>query len=235
MSEYHAHDVDYALSSLNASPAGLTREEAQKRLSEYGPNEIVAKGRASPFVLWLSQFKDFLIIILLAAVLLSAILGETIDAVVIFVIILFATTLGFIQEFRAEKAMEALKKMAAPTASVLREGKEVEVRASEIVPGDIVKLATGDKVPADIRLIQAINLKTEEGPLTGESVPVEKINGVVASDVGIGDRRNIAFMGTAVVYGRGLGVVISTGMATEFGKIATMLEGVKQQENSAAG
>lgn len=235
MPEFHSQHFDRALADLKTGHSGLTDSEVQKRLSEYGPNELVSKGRASPLVLWLSQFKDFLIVILMAAVVLSAILGETVDAVVIFVIILFATTLGFIQEFRAEKAMDALKRMASPTASVIRDGKEIEIPASELVPGDIVRLSTGDKVPADIRLIDAVNMKTEEGPLTGESVPVEKTNAVIAAEAGIGDRRNIAFMGTAVVYGRGLGIVTATGMATEFGKIAAMLQGVKQEETPLQG
>ena len=228
--EYYSHDTGEVLSLLNTTPKGLSQTEAEKRLGEYGPNELVEKRKVSALRLWLEQFKDLLIIILLIAVVLSAVLGETIDALVIFIIILFATTLGFIQEFRAEKAMEALKRMAAPTASVIRDGAEKEVPASELVPGDIVLLKTGDKVPADCRMIEAVNLKTEEAPLTGESVSVEKTVKVMPPDSAIGDRKNMAFMGTAAVYGRGLAVVTTTGMSTEFGKIATMLQEVKQEE-----
>ena len=227
--QYHSREVSETLSLLKTSREGLSQSEVDRRLVEYGRNELVEKGKVSPFRLWLEQFKDFLIIILLAAVVLSAILGETIDAIVIFVIILFATTLGFLQEFRAEKAMEALKRMAAPTAHALRDGTEQDVPAAELVPGDVVVLKTGDKIPADSRIIEAVNLKAEEAPLTGESVAVEKIDKPVPADSSIGDRRNMAFMGTAAVYGRGVAVVVATGMKTEFGKIATMLQEVKQE------
>lgn len=228
--QYHSENSAKVLSLLNTSRRGLSSSEVKIRLEQYGPNELTEKGKVSPFRLWLEQFKDFLIIILLIAVILSAILGETVDAIVIFVIILFATTLGFLQEYRAEKAMEALKRMAAPTASVIRDENEQEVPATGVVPGDIVVIRTGDKIPADCRLVEAVNLKTEEAPLTGESVPVEKIEQPVSADASIGDRRNMVFMGTAAVYGRGLGVVTATGMSTEFGKIATLLQSVKQED-----
>jgi Ca2+-transporting ATPase len=226
----YARESADVMAALSTSRGGLSRAEVEKRLHEYGPNELVEKGKVSPVRLWLEQFKDFLIIILLVAVVLSAVLGEVMDAVVIFVIILFATTLGFIQEYRAEKAMEALKKMAAPTASVIRDGEEEEVPALELVPGDVVVLHTGDKIPADCRVVEAVNLKTEEAPLTGESVPVEKTDKTMPADANVGDRRNMVHMGTAAVYGRGLAVVTATGMSTEFGKIATMLQDVKQEE-----
>jgi Ca2+-transporting ATPase len=228
--QYYSEETANVLALLNTTRHGLSPAEAERRLQQYGPNELVEKGKVSPFRLWLEQFKDFLIIILLIAVVLSAVLGETIDALVIFVIILFATTLGFFQEYRAEKAMEALKRMAAPTASVVREGNEEEIAASQLVPGDIVALRTGDKVPADCRIIEAVNLKTEEAPLTGESLPVEKTDKAMPPDASIGDRRNMAFMGTAAVYGRAIAVVAATGMNTEFGKIATMLQGVTQED-----
>ena len=222
-------DVAGVVSSLGSNAEGLTPDEAKKRLAQYGPNELAEKKKISPFMLWLGQFKDFLIIILLVAVALSAILGEVIDAIVIFVIVLFATTLGFIQEYRAERAMEALKRMAAPTSSVIRDGQEIEIPAREIVPGDIVALRTGDKIPADCRLIEAVNLKTEEAPLTGESVPIEKTVAPIPGEVGIGDRKNMAFMGTTVVWGRGKAIVTGTGMQTEFGKIATMIQEVEEE------
>lgn len=222
----HNLSVGEAIESLNSSIQGLSKEEAERRLAQYGPNELAEKKKASPFMLWLGQFKNFLIIILLVAVVLSAILGEVIDAIVIFVIVLFATTLGFIQEYRAEQAMEALKRMAAPTSSVIRDGQEIEIPAREIVLGDIVALRTGDKVPADCRLIEAVNLRMEEAPLTGESVPIEKTVDVIPGEASIGDRKNIAFMGTTVVWGRGKAIVTGTGMQSEFGKVATMIQEV---------
>ena len=226
---WHNLSVSEVTESLNSGIQGLTREEAERRLAQFGPNELAEKKKISPFMLWLGQFKDFLIIILLVAVVLSAILKEVTDAIVIFVIVLFATTLGFIQEYRAERAMEALKRMAAPTSSVIRDGQEIEIPAREIIPGDIVALRTGDKIPADCRLIEAVNLKTEEAPLTGESVPIEKTVAPIPGEVDIGDRKNMAFMGTTVVWGRGKAIVTGTGMQTEFGKIATMIQEVEEE------
>jgi len=226
---WHNLSVSEVIESLNSSLQGLTREEAERRLAQYGPNELAEKKKISPFMLWLRQFKDFLIIILLVAVVLSAVLAEVTDAIVIFVIVLFATTLGFVQEYRAERAMEALRRMAAPTSSVVRDGQEIEIAAREIVPGDIVALRTGDRIPADCRLIEAVNLKTEEAPLTGESVPVEKTIVPIPGETSIGDRKNMAFTGTTVVWGRGKAVVTGTGMQTEFGKIATMIQEVREE------
>ena len=217
------------IASLNSSDHGLSQDEAQRRLAQFGPNELVEKKKISPWAIFLGQFKNFLIIILLIAVLLSAILGEVADAIVIFVIVLFAAGLGFMQEYRAERAMEALKKMAAPLASVLRDGQEIEIPARELVPGDINLLRTGDRIPADARLIEAVNLRTDEAPLTGESVPLEKMAQPVKGEVNVGDRKNMVFMGTAAVYGRATAMVTATGMATEFGKIATMLQEVKEE------
>lgn len=221
-----AEDV---LRTLKSGRGGLSRVEARKRLEQYSANELVAKKGISPWTLFLQQFKSFLIIILIIAVALSAILGEVVDAVIIGIIILFASGLGFVQEYRAERAMEALRRMAAPTASVRREGKEVEIPARELVPGDIIILRTGDRIAADARLIEAVNLKTNEAALTGESAPVEKIDTTIQDEVGIGDRRNLVYMGTAVINGRGSAVVTATGMTTEFGKIASLLQEVKTE------
>jgi Ca2+-transporting ATPase len=226
---WHSLSVSEVVESLNSSVHGLTKEEAGRRLVQFGPNELAEKKKISPFMLWLGQFKDFLIIILLVAVVLSAILGEIVDAIVIFVIVLFATTLGFIQEYRAERAMEALKRMAAPTSSVIRDGQEIEIPARDVVPGDIVILRTGDKIPADCRLIEAVNLKTEEAALTGESVPIEKTIDIIPGEVSIGDRKNMAFMGTTVVWGRGKAIVTGTGMHSEFGKVATLIQEVEEE------
>ena len=223
-------EPEEVIASLNSSPDGLSQQEAQRRLAQLGPNELLEKKKISPWAIFLEQFKSFLIIILLVAVALSAILGEAVDAIVIFVIILFACGLGFLQEYRAERAMEALKKMAAPLASVLRDGEETEVPARELVPGDVIFLRTGDRVPADARLLEAVNLKTDEASLTGESVPAEKTGDPLEGEVNVSDRRNMVFMGTAAVYGRGTAIVTATGMATEFGKIAAMLQEVKVEK-----
>ncbi len=215
---------------LASSSDGLTSTEAQHRLEEYGFNELGDEGKISPWLMLLEQFKNILIIILLIAVVLSAFLGEITDAIVIFIIILFAAGLGFIQEYRAEKAIQALKRMAAPLASVLRDEVETEVPSREVVPGDVIIIRTGDRVPADARIVESFNLRTDEAALTGESMPAEKMNGTVDGDVGPGDRLNILFAGTAAVYGRCRAVVVGTGQHTEFGKIATMLKEVKQEK-----
>jgi len=181
--------------------------------------------------MFFGQFADILMIILLAAVALSVAsyfikqdIGELYDAAVIVAIVLATAILGFVEEFRSEKAVEALKRMTAPTAVVVREGKEVKVATIEIVPGDIILLYTGDKIPADARLVEAINLKVDEASLTGESSPVSKATAPLPEETSLNDRRNMAFTGTVVVYGRGKAVAASTGMNTEFGKIAKMVQ-----------
>jgi Ca2+-transporting ATPase len=178
--------------------------------------------------LLLEQFKNVLIIILLAATVLSSFLGHSVEAAAIAVIVMFAVFLGFVQEFRAERAIEALRQMAAPTAIVRRGGQELEIPAREVAPGDIIFMRAGDKIPADIRLIEAVNLQIEEAALTGESVPVEKHTAPLSTvDLTPGDRKNMAYAGTAPTYGRGHGIVVTTGMNTEFGKIARMLQTVE--------
>jgi len=227
---WHALTIEETLKALNTKETGLTQEEAQKRLAEYGPNELKKEKRISPIRLFIEQFADILIIILLIATGLSIYLGEIADAIVIIAIVLACAILGFVEEYRSEKALEALKKMTAPTAIVLRDGEEVKVQASEIVPGDIILLYTGDKVPADARLIEAINLKMDEASLTGESTPVNKSVQPLPEDTGLSERRNIVFAGTTVVYGRGKAVVTATGMNTEFGKIAKMVQVTEEEE-----
>lgn len=230
-------ETDEALKSLDVEKNGLSQKEAQKRLGQYGPNELQKEKGESPAKIFLEQFKDILIIILLIAVALSIgtyfvkqEVSDLYDAGVIIAIVLATAILGFFEEYRSEKAVEALKKMTAPTAIVLRDGKEVKLPASEIVPGDIVLLYTGDKVPADSRLIEAINLKIDEAALTGESAPVNKNADVCPEQTSLNDRRNMAFTGTVVVYGRGKAVATSTGMNTEFGKIAKMVQTTEEEE-----
>jgi len=227
---WHSLHIPEVFIALDSRREGLSQEEANRRLAQFGRNELAEKKKISPWFIFLEQFKNFLIIILLIAVALSAFLGEIADAIVIFVIVIFAAGLSFIQEYRAERAMEALKRMAAPTASVLRDGNEVEVSATDLVPGDVIFIRTGDKIPADARLIEAINLTTDEASLTGESTPVEKSDTALTGDLGVSDMSNMVFTGTAAVYGRGMAVVTATGMSTEFGKIATMLQEVEKEK-----
>ncbi|MFA5079807.1 MAG: HAD-IC family P-type ATPase, partial [Dehalococcoidia bacterium] len=221
--------IDETLARLDSRGGGLSNEEAAVRLEKYGHNELEGDDSVSAWRLLLEQFKNVLIIILLIAVALSAFLGEVTDAIVIFIIILFAAGLGFFQEYRAGKAIQALKRMAAPLASVLRGGVETEVPARELVPGDVIVLTMGDMVPADARIIEEVNLRTNEAPLTGESNAVEKNSAGIDGDAGLGDRVNMVFSGTTAVYGRGKAVVVETGSGTEFGKIARMLKEVKEE------
>mgnify|MGYP000032390330 CR=1 FL=1 len=225
---WHSLPLEQVFAALRSTATGLAGAEAARRLGEHGPNELQATRRISPWVLLAGQFKNVLIVILLIATALSAFLGHGVEATAIAVIVLFAVLLGFVQEYRAERAIEALRQMAAPTATVLRDGQEVEAPARDLVPGDVVLLRAGDKVPADVRLIEAVNLQVDEAALTGESVPVEKHTAPLPdAALAIGDRKNMAYAGTAATYGRGRGVVVATGMQTEFGKIAQMLQTVE--------
>jgi Ca2+-transporting ATPase len=227
---WHALTVDTTLTELKTSSFGLTAQEARRRLDEYGANELEATRRVSPWRLLLDQFKNILIVILLVATGLSAFLGEGVETIVIGVIVLFAVGLGFIQEFRAERAIDALRRMAAPTATALRDGEEIDVPAQHLVPGDIVLLQAGDRVPADVRLVESINLQIEEAALTGESMAVEKhVRPIAGAEAALGDRKNMAYAGTSVTYGRGRAVVVATAMNTEFGKIARMLQAVQTE------
>ncbi|MDD5750970.1 MAG: cation-translocating P-type ATPase [Candidatus Peribacteraceae bacterium] len=226
---WHALSVEDTLKQLESNrDHGLIGSEAAERLQHEGSNELVSADGISALGILLAQFRNILIIILLIAVVLSAVLGHELEAVTIGVIVLFAVLLGFAQEFRAERAIEALKKMAAPTATVLRDGEEREIAAREIVPGDIVFLSAGNRIPADGRVAESINLHADEAALTGESVPVAKQSKPLSGEeLALGDRHNMLFAGTAVTYGRGCMIVTATGMKTEFGKIAGMLQKVQ--------
>ena len=229
---WHNLSVSKVIESLNSGPQGLTREEAERRLAQFGPNELAEKGKTPPWVLFLGQFKNFLIIILLVAAAISGVLaltgeGDIWEPILIVIIVLFAAGLGFVQEYRSEKALKALKRMTASTATVIRDGEEEKIPARDLLPGDIILLQTGDRIPADSRLTEAVNLKIDEAPLTGESIPARKTNEIISGDAPVADRKNMAYMGTTVVYGRGKALVTGTGMATEFGKIAGMLQEVK--------
>jgi Ca2+-transporting ATPase len=199
---------------------GLTSEEVGKRLAEFGPNELRKEEKPSPFSLLLGQFKNVLIVILLAATLLSLLVGEWVDALLIAAIVLLSAVLGFVQEYKAEQALEALKKMLSPTITVLRDAREEEIPSRDLVPGDIVLLEAGDKIPADGRLIEVRSLNCDEAALTGESVPVRKDTAALGQQIPVGEQLNMVFAGTIVTYGRGKAAVTSTGMNTEFGRIA---------------
>ncbi|MBE3037279.1 MAG: HAD-IC family P-type ATPase, partial [Chloroflexi bacterium] len=224
--------ADEVLAALDTQPqAGLTSEDAKSRLSEYGYNQLAEKPRPGFFKMVLAQLNNFIVILLIIAAVVSALLGEWIDAGAIFAIVVLNAILGVIQESRAEQALAALKKLAAPEAQTLRDGKRVTLPASELVPGDIVFLEAGNFVPADIRLVEAANLRVEEASLTGESVPVQKNAALrLEMDIPLGDRKNTVFMGTLVSYGRGRGVVVCTGMHTQLGLIADMLQNVEEEE-----
>jgi Ca2+-transporting ATPase len=225
---WHTSPVEEVLARVATTPAGLSGAEAAQRLATYGPNELQATTHTSAWRTFAAQFENVLILILLAATAISGFLGHTLEAIVITVIVLFAVLLGFIQEHRAGRALEALKKMAAPLAHVLREALETAVPARELVPGDVILLRAGDRVPADVRVLQAINLAVDEAALTGESVAVEKTESRLDDhQLPLGDRRNMAYAGTLVARGRGQAVVIATGMSTEFGRIAQMVETVE--------
>lgn len=225
---WHARTIEEAFEELNSQPEGLTRAEAGERLQKYGPNEIQAAKRIAWWEILFEQFKNILILILLGATALSLFLGHGVESIVIAVIVLFAVLLGFIQEYRAERAIEALREMAAPMASVLRDGEEVKAPARELVPGDVVLLHTGDRIPADGRILESMNLQVVEAALTGESVAVEKQTETLPdSDMSVGDRTNIVYAGTAATYGRGKALVVATGMNTEFGRIAQLLQTVE--------
>jgi Ca2+-transporting ATPase len=226
---WHSMETTEVLEQLGTKETGLTEEEAQKRLQQYGANELQKERGTSPFKIFIEQFKDILIIILLIATGLSLYRGELTDAIVIIAIVFATAILGFVEEFRSEKALEALKKMTAPMASVLRDGKEIKVQTGQIVPGDVILLYAGDRIPADSRLMEAYNLKIDEASLTGESSPVRKDIASVPSDAPINDRLGMAFTGTVVVYGRAKAVVTSTGMNTEFGKIAKMVQTTEEK------
>ncbi|BBB47096.1 cation-translocating P-type ATPase [Pelolinea submarina] len=229
---WHALSGKEVLEKLgSAVDKGLSKDEAAKRLEKFGLNQL-KEGKKTTFLqMVIEQLSSFVVIMLIVAAIISIFLGETVDAIAIITIVVLNTVMGVVQDSRAQKELEALKKMAAPEAMVLRGAHRVSVPARELVPGDIVFLETGNFVPADMRLLEAVNLRIDEAALTGESVPVEKNEGSVFDvDASLGDRKNTAFSGTVVTYGRGKGVVISTGMYTQLGLIATMLQSVEEEE-----
>jgi len=237
---WHAMTEEEVLAILKTSRNGLSSEEARRRLSEYGLNKIVTKGGVNPIRVFLNQFKDIFVLILIAAIIISMVtvlikpepptMEDYIEALTIGAIIMLNAIIGFIQEYRSEKAIEAMRRLTAPKAKVIRDGRSIVIPAEEVVPGDILILETGDRIVADARVIEAIELKADEAILTGESTPVEKYTGILPENTPVGDRRNMVFMATHIIYGRGRAVVTSTGMYTEFGKIAKLVQEVEEEE-----
>jgi len=229
MASYYAQSIQDILKNLNTDgEKGLNSSEAKTRLEKYGYNELKKAKKLTPFKIFISQFKNALLLLLIFAGILSLILGEKIESIAIFGILLLNAVLGFIQEYRAEKAMEALEKLSTPYARVVRDEKEQKIPAKELVPGDIVLLEAGDIIPADSRLIEVSSLQVDEASLTGESVPSKKVIEELKEGTTVSDQENMVFMGTASTYGKGRCVVTSTGMKTEFGKIAHSLQTTKE-------
>lgn len=225
----HHKTIEQVLKELKTSDKGLSQAEAEERLRQYGLNEIKEEKKISPLKIFIQQFNSVVIWILIAATVISAFLKEYVDATVILIILVLIAVLGFAQEYRAERAIEALKKLASLKATVLRDGQKKEIDAKELASGDVIILETGDKVPADARLIEIHNFQTLESALTGESQPVKKDSKELPEKTGIADRKNIIFSGTIVVSGRAKAVVIGTGMHTEIGKIAALIQEAKPE------
>ncbi|MCF8010817.1 MAG: calcium-transporting P-type ATPase, PMR1-type [Clostridiales bacterium] len=222
---WYQYDLNHLLKKLSTNlQKGLSDKDAEERKKSFGPNEIAHSPGVPLWQIFVNQFKDFMVIVLLAATLISVFLGEISDAVTIMIIVVINGILGMVQEYKAERSMEALKQLTAPEARVIRNGTERKVSAEKLVPGDIVFLGAGDKVPADVRLVESFNLQVEESALTGESNPVKKQEGNIESETSLGDIYNMCYMGTVITRGRGKGVVVSTGMATEMGQIAGLIQ-----------
>src|SRR3989344_1349546 len=200
---HHSKEIKEVFRELNSNNEGLSQAEAEKRLQEYGLNEIKEAKKISPIKIFLNQFNSVVVYILIAALVISLFIGERIDAIVIGIILILNAVFGFIQEYRAEKSIEALKKLASLKATVIRDGKEKNIDAKLLVPGDILKLETGDKLPADARLFEIINLETQEAALTGESTPVSKELKLLPEKTSLADRINMVFSGTIITNGRG--------------------------------
>ena len=224
MVNYYSKTINETFENLQTSENGLTESEAKNRLDRYGLNELKKAKKISPLTIFFRQFANFIILILIIAVILSLLVHEYIDAAVIGAILILNEILGFIQEYKAEKAIEALKKLVSLKAIVIRAGKERKINASELVPGDIIVLETGKKIPADARIIKQVNLQTQESALTGESLPIKKTESVLNEDIPVEDRINMIFSGTIITNGRDEEIVTETRMNTEIRKIAKLIQ-----------
>ncbi|MBA2499606.1 MAG: cation-translocating P-type ATPase [Chitinophagaceae bacterium] len=222
---WHQQETEKIYEITESSSKGLSKDNAEKKLKEVGENVLAEKKKQPAWMLFLHQFKDFMILVLIAAAIISGLVGELTDTIIILIIVLLNAIVGFVQEYRAEKAMEALKQLATPNANVIRDGRQVNISSTKLVPGDLILLEAGVLIPADIRLTEVHSLRIEESSLTGESVAVDKVSTIIEEgDIPLGDRLNMAYKGTSVTNGRGYGIVIGTGMNTEIGKIAGMLQ-----------
>lgn len=229
---FYSKNIQDVLKDTNSDPLnGLTSEEVEKRQKEFGANKLASQKKQTLFQLFIAQINDVLIYILIAAAVISALVGETSDAIIVAVIIILNAVIGIIQESKAEHSLEALKNLSAPKTIVKRDGELKEVSSEDIVPGDIIIIDAGRYIPCDLRLIETANLKIEESALTGESVPVDKDATLILGDknVPLGDQKNMAFMSTLVSHGRGIGVAVGTGMTTEIGKVASLLKESKKE------
>ncbi len=228
---WHLIEIQESIADLNSDgKSGLTKSEAASRLKKYGVNELVERGRRTPLQILWEQLTATMVLILIAAAVVAGLLGDTKNAIAILAIVALYALLGFSQEYRAEKAIAALKKMSVPNVRVIRDGQLQELPAHDLVPGDVIQLETGNVIPADLRLLEAVNLRIQEAALTGESEPIEKHTAALSNnELPIGDRRNMGYMGTIVTQGRGLALVVATGMQTELGKIAELIQQVKQE------
>lgn len=243
--DWHAVEYDTVLEKLGTTEEGLSAEEVKLRQEKYGFNELVAGKRVTPLEILINQFKDVFVIMLLVAVIFSIIVGyyeamqtpgpsnlveDYADAITIGAIVIMNAVVGFVQEYRSERALEAMQKLTAPSANVIREGEEMTIDARELVPGDILLLESGDRIATDARLFEVVDLQTDEAPLTGESTPISKLITPLEEDIAVGDRKNMVFMATHTTYGRGKAIVTSTGMSTEFGKIAEAVQEAEEVE-----
>lgn len=229
---WHGETLENVEKTLSTSiKTGLSQEEAKKRLTQYGLNELEERGGKSPFLIIWEQFSNTMVLILIAAAVISGFLGKPLETFAISAIVVLFAILGFIQEYRAERAIAALKQFAVPLVRVRRNGTIEQQSAKELVPGDVVILEAGGVIPADLRLCESSNLMIQEAALTGESEPIDKdILALSADNMPLGDRINMAYMGTTVSYGRGAGIVVETGMQTQLGRIATLIQEVESQE-----
>ncbi len=229
---WHTQTIETSLEELSSDRAqGLAKTEAAVRLEKYGPNELIERGGRTAFQIFWEQLTATMVLILIGAAVVAGLLGDTKNTIAIISIVFLYALLGFVQEYRAEQAIAALKKMSVPNVRVIRDGNLMELPARELVPGDILQLETGNVIPADLRLVEAVNLRIQEAALTGESEAIEKHTGELSGeDLPLGDRRNLAYMGTIITQGRGLALVVATGMQTELGKIADLIQQVKQEQ-----
>ncbi|MDR6110874.1 magnesium-transporting ATPase (P-type) [Paenibacillus sp. SORGH_AS338] len=228
--EYYRQEADQVLQDVDSSTQGLSGQEAEKRIETEGYNELKGKKKTPTWKLFLENFKDPMVIVLLVAVTVQLVLGQWVESIIIFFVLILNAIISVVQTRKAESSIDALRQMSAPEAKVIRDGKKQSVAARELVRGDIVLLEAGDYVPADGRLLESGSLKVDEGMLTGESEAVDKHIDVIGADAPIGDRRNMVFSGSLVVYGRGTVVITGTALNTEIGKIAGLIESAEAKQ-----